>query len=154
MCDYDSHHCTRTYTHIHNSRCQACNDAVLYKLSCDVHRLAELLEGNMPGFSLAATRYDEDARKAGCARRVVGKRVTFMSGRKHVIHVPEVFLVVPCSTATVILSWVNLLLWCLGPNMFALVNIITVVTPCSSSVHTLDAPVHLLLFIVILSLLF
>ena len=35
-------------------------------------RLAELLDGNMPGFSLAATRYDEDARKAGCARRVVG----------------------------------------------------------------------------------
>lgn len=36
-------------------------------------RLPQLLEGNMPGYSLAATRYDEDARKIGCARRVVGK---------------------------------------------------------------------------------
>ena len=36
-------------------------------------RLPQLLEGNMPGYSLAATRYDEDARKVGCARRVVGK---------------------------------------------------------------------------------
>ena len=26
----------------------------------------------MPGFSLAATCYDDDARKAGCARRVIG----------------------------------------------------------------------------------
>jgi len=34
-------------------------------------RLPQLLEGNMPGYSLAATRYDEDARKIGCARRVV-----------------------------------------------------------------------------------
>ncbi|KAL0021131.1 hypothetical protein WJX77_002577 [Trebouxia sp. C0004] len=37
-----------------------------------VNRLPQLLEGNMPGYSLAATRYDEDARKIGCARRVVG----------------------------------------------------------------------------------
>ena len=36
-------------------------------------RLPQLLEGNMPGYSLAATRYDEDARKIGCARRVVGE---------------------------------------------------------------------------------
>lgn len=36
-------------------------------------RLPELLEGNMPGYSLAATRYDEDARKIGCARQVVGE---------------------------------------------------------------------------------
>ncbi len=36
-------------------------------------RLPQLLEGNMPGYSLAATRYDEDARKIGCARRIVGE---------------------------------------------------------------------------------
>jgi len=36
-------------------------------------RLPQLLEGNMPGYSLASTRYDEDARKIGCARRVVGE---------------------------------------------------------------------------------
>ena len=41
----------------------------LHKKCC---RLPQLLEGNMPGYSLAATRYDEDARKIGCARRVVG----------------------------------------------------------------------------------
>lgn len=43
-------------------------------------RLAELLEGNMPGFSLAPTRYDEDARKAGCARQVVGEHKHACSG--------------------------------------------------------------------------
>lgn len=29
----------------------------------------------MPGYSLAATRCDEDARKIGCARRVVGEHL-------------------------------------------------------------------------------
>ena len=40
-------------------------------------RLPQLLEGNMPGYSLAATRYDEDARKIGCARRVVGEHCDY-----------------------------------------------------------------------------
>ena len=31
----------------------------------------------MPGYSLAATRYDEDARKIGCARRVVGEHCDY-----------------------------------------------------------------------------
>ena len=32
----------------------------------------------MPGFSLAATRYDEDARKNGSARRIVGKSLAIL----------------------------------------------------------------------------
>ncbi len=43
-------------------------------------RLPQLLEGNMPGYSLAATRYDEDARKVGCARRVVGEHRKVIHG--------------------------------------------------------------------------
>ena len=31
----------------------------------------------MPGYSHAATRYDEDVRKVGCARRVVGEQSAF-----------------------------------------------------------------------------
>lgn len=46
--------------------------SLAFKRLCLQCRLPQLLEGNMPGFSFAATRYDEDARKVGCSRRVVG----------------------------------------------------------------------------------
>lgn len=38
-----------------------------------MRRLLDLLEDRLPGFCKAATRFEEDGRKAGCARSTVGR---------------------------------------------------------------------------------
>ncbi|KAL0053973.1 hypothetical protein WJX82_001877 [Trebouxia sp. C0006] len=62
-----------------------------------VNRLPQLLEGNMPGYSLAATRYDEDARKIGCARRVVGS--TFKDTLSHTLEISMFNISAPAGKA-------------------------------------------------------